>query len=137
MSPLSTRWHEGKRRCEPAGLLTPPVIALLEEMQSDGRSHQHPCQCSQGSHLPRERWHWQCGFGTFVPVPSSQQLDIRVCRKGLPGVAGERGFGNPHCSSGHSMGVGDKKGTLGPGHSRRRGSSGGSVMGYQDGSRGG
>lgn len=48
MSSLSTRWHEGKHHWKPAGILTPRVIPLLEEMVSDRRSHQRPYQCSPG-----------------------------------------------------------------------------------------
>lgn len=72
-----------------------------------------------------------------MPIPSSQWLDIRACRKALLWLGGERGFGNPHCSSGHRMGLGSRRGHLGQGTHGRGGAEMEAVMGCRDGGNGG
>lgn len=73
---MSTRWHEGKHRWKPAGILTPEIITLLEGMVSDRRAHQHPHQC----------WPREGGIGSVVwdigdcPVSTyTSGLAERVC----------------------------------------------------------
>lgn len=63
--------------------------------------------------LSWQRWNWQRGFGTFMPVPSSQGLDIRACGKGLLWVGGGEALEIPTAIQGTEWG---QKGTPGPGN---------------------